>query len=400
MNSIVTWLLSNNVIDLTQLSPGYEWPPDLFVALPSTEPVTTGVDGLYLPLTDSRVLLLLDIEGLGINDSPSLRVLLALVSQITDNMIFVTQSIDDSLFQVLGVLEHSRELLSTEPGAGGEAVQLRSPFLHLMLRSFAAQGVEESVNKGFVKNRLDESYPESRRTVGVVRPSENPPTCEQLRPFIEQTLQMTSRVLASPLCDLTSNRVYTVASYRAVLDEMFLSVSERLLDGSVAQGIVRSFSVTSVAHLRYTSESERILCSAKESVQAVCSGLTGLETDAMLSDKVQTDIVSPSVERMRAYMKGLHLPVDPDWEEVLRLKLSSMGLRNVVLSSRKVEMSTRDGKRIGGGLVGRRIKHVTYNDVCDVSLEYRVEGVWIVAGTKNDILLRTYEEEHKPTKFV
>jgi hypothetical protein len=81
----------------------------------TVDPVTRGVDVLLLTLTNGNILMLIDMEGLHNRERPVLDIILAIITRITDHMVFMDISLSDNFRDTLGRLVGSCLISSPDP---------------------------------------------------------------------------------------------------------------------------------------------------------------------------------------------------------------------------------------------------------------------------------------------
>jgi hypothetical protein len=74
-------------------------------------PVTAGIDCVILDLVNGKTLLWFDMEGVNNRDRPELSMLLAILTQITNHLIFIDKSLNDTLRSSLGRIVGSRMIM-------------------------------------------------------------------------------------------------------------------------------------------------------------------------------------------------------------------------------------------------------------------------------------------------
>ena len=81
----------------------------------AVHPVTRGVDAMFLTLTNGKLLLLIDMEGLHNRERPVIDILLAIITRLTDDIVFMDISLSDNFRDTLGRLVGSSLLHSADP---------------------------------------------------------------------------------------------------------------------------------------------------------------------------------------------------------------------------------------------------------------------------------------------
>jgi hypothetical protein len=105
-------------------------------------PVTAGIDCVVLDLANQKTLLWFDMEGVNNRDRPELSMLLAILSQITNHLVFVDRALNDTLRSSLGRIVGSRMIMV-------QGRNLTWPRLSLVLNSSRLQVSDESLTGAF-----------------------------------------------------------------------------------------------------------------------------------------------------------------------------------------------------------------------------------------------------------
>jgi hypothetical protein len=105
-------------------------------------PVTTGIDGMILDLANGKTLIWFDMEGVNNRDRPELSMLLAILTQITNHLIFVDRCLNDTLRSSLGRIVSSRMIMIQ----GGS---VSWPTLNVVLNLSRLQANDEALTTAF-----------------------------------------------------------------------------------------------------------------------------------------------------------------------------------------------------------------------------------------------------------
>jgi hypothetical protein len=104
--------------------------------------VTAGIDCVILDLANGKTLLWFDMEGVNNRDRPELSMLLAILTQITNHLIFVDRCLNDTLRSSLGRIVGSRMIAS--PGGS-----VTWPRLSVVLNPSRLQVSDEALTTAF-----------------------------------------------------------------------------------------------------------------------------------------------------------------------------------------------------------------------------------------------------------
>jgi hypothetical protein len=118
LNYIVGSLLSRRLVSIPGIySSGSEVDVVLqpFLTGNTVDPVTRGVDALFLTLTNGKLLLLIDMEGLHNRERPVLDIILAIITRLTEHIVFMDISLSDNFRDTLGRLVGSCLMNSADP---------------------------------------------------------------------------------------------------------------------------------------------------------------------------------------------------------------------------------------------------------------------------------------------
>jgi hypothetical protein len=143
LNYVVGSLLERGIAATSALEtdPGTLFQP--FKTGCDIDPVTRGLDVLLLPLANGKLLILLDMEGLFNRDRPALDMILAIVSQLSDQIVYMDKCLSDNFRNSLGRLVGSSMMNAFNPE------NISWPQLHIVLNMTRLQVDDTSLARSF-----------------------------------------------------------------------------------------------------------------------------------------------------------------------------------------------------------------------------------------------------------
>ena len=109
----------------------------------SVDPVTRGIEALLVPLKNGKMLLMLEVEGLYNREHVFLDTALAMVSQLTDHIIFMDRNLSDNFRNSVGRLVGACLMNSTNP------TNVVWPRLHVVLNMSRISVDNETLTRAF-----------------------------------------------------------------------------------------------------------------------------------------------------------------------------------------------------------------------------------------------------------
>ena len=107
LNYITGSLILRGLVSIPGLCPSNSWANIVlqpFLTGNAVDPVTRGVDTLFLPLANGKVMLLIDMEGLHNRERPVIDIILAIITRLTDHIVFMDVNLSDNFRGTLGRL--------------------------------------------------------------------------------------------------------------------------------------------------------------------------------------------------------------------------------------------------------------------------------------------------------
>jgi hypothetical protein len=118
LNYIAGSLLLRGLVSIPGLSPSNSWADVVlqpFLTGNAVDPVTRGVDTLFLTLANGKILLLIDMEGLHNRERAVIDIILAIITRLTDHIVFMDINLSDNFRDTLGRLVGSSLMNTADP---------------------------------------------------------------------------------------------------------------------------------------------------------------------------------------------------------------------------------------------------------------------------------------------